>query len=1418
MNKIFKVVWSKVRNAYVVVSEIAKNTVSGVGKRNRVKRFSMGATLAAVALTSSFFLPSEGLAIEIQSADYSQYIAIRADGMTEWKKVLKVNQSLELRNGVYYFDENTQDNSNEIITYTLQSIGTTDFYVRSGYVISGSGGKVTNISGNPETGSTLTTLQHKKVSLRDNNDVIVSTVLGDNLNDVHLATYGAATNSAGVSANKGWAYKFDWNGDGNFDDRIKLDEYVNGKQTVGQNTEMVRVHLGADGNYYYQNGNQRETVSINNVYFLVDGNGTDAYAFRHRTDGTFYSRKVMGDNGEILLTGVDNTGSAYTYWGAEADDRQTLLKDSGMTVHQLHETLDHLQENDLMLSNASTKGLLVTENQTDGTGGTIKLKTNNDTNLDDGVVISRTANDGENTKISFSDTYGSEAIELETGSRVSVVQSGNQTNITVNGNTTTITDTNTNTHIKPGTYSVTDNAIVLDMRENGSDISNKVTINGVASTADISNLSNRITTNTTNISSNFSNITQILTGDKFDLGTKKISETTGQITLKNSELDDIGAVNVSVTPASGGANGTNTILTFGSGTDAFSIITGSIVSGEVEVSNNKKYLTRLTLNGETYNLFNVDDEVHHISVIGDGTENEQHGWTLKDINQTDTSGNSIIFKDTTLVDRRNISAVNGAYTIEDTAGNKVVLTDVASADQVQTNTTKINNIINGSAVKLGVNSSKQLVLSINDNVKSTISVSNTKNDNTDTVINFSDGTNTFAIDAGSRVLGIGTEQDTSGKTILTGIEVNGKEYVVYDTKLIDVTENAVTGEDGSKVKSYTINNTSNQHITFGNVASIDNDLKDIVINSTNKTIELQRNDGSSVNGTLSITSGVDSKGDVVVKIANGSGSNENSISLITGSLVSASIAPNTTNTLDGIVINGATYYLPAHNIPGGAFTDYRIGAGATGGAYANYINGLNVANHSYESTGYVVDENGVVKLDVIDQSLTTGEVKGNVYIANIARATDLNLLETKVGSEVINKDNTTIVSSASSVVSHINNLYSYVNTDTDWRLVGAERGGSDGNYSYSGAYKVDDYNKITLNVQNQKTMGVAQSIVIENVAKETELATLETLVGKGTAFDTTGNTVVTEPASVVNHINNLYGKVNTAIQDASKHSSVSVGNDNLVLDKDTTDGISDYKITLNDNVVLGTDDMKKIFINGTSGSMFVGNVRVNNYFDTTGARMGADITGLTNVTWNPNDVVDSVGRAATEAQLRQAISTVSAAGIKSGQVTAYNYRDSNDAQVTGKASIKLFDNGGNLVTTIDGLKDTTLVADDNNVGITDTNNPYGKNYTITDTNGNEVVLKDVASATELQKVEGRTTNVENRVTVVENRTTNVENRVTVVENRTTNVENRVTDVENRTTNVENRVTDVENRTTNVENRVTDVENRTTNVENRVTVV
>ena len=54
MNKIYKVVWSKVKNCYVVVSEIAKNVISGsvksakVGTAPLVKGAALGAMMAFV--------------------------------------------------------------------------------------------------------------------------------------------------------------------------------------------------------------------------------------------------------------------------------------------------------------------------------------------------------------------------------------------------------------------------------------------------------------------------------------------------------------------------------------------------------------------------------------------------------------------------------------------------------------------------------------------------------------------------------------------------------------------------------------------------------------------------------------------------------------------------------------------------------------------------------------------------------------------------------------------------------------------------------------------------------------------------------------------------------------------------------------------------------------------------------------------------------------------------------------------------------------------------------------------------------------------------------------------------------------------------------------------------------------------------
>ena len=58
MNKIYKVVWSKVKNCYVVVSEIAKNVITGsvksakVGAAPMVKGMAMG-VLAAFMISGS---------------------------------------------------------------------------------------------------------------------------------------------------------------------------------------------------------------------------------------------------------------------------------------------------------------------------------------------------------------------------------------------------------------------------------------------------------------------------------------------------------------------------------------------------------------------------------------------------------------------------------------------------------------------------------------------------------------------------------------------------------------------------------------------------------------------------------------------------------------------------------------------------------------------------------------------------------------------------------------------------------------------------------------------------------------------------------------------------------------------------------------------------------------------------------------------------------------------------------------------------------------------------------------------------------------------------------------------------------------------------------------------------------------------
>ena len=116
---------------------------------------------------------------------------------------------------------------------------------------------------------------------------------------------------------------------------------------------------------------------------------------------------------------------------------------------------------------------------------------------------------------------------------------------------------------------------------------------------------------------------------------------------------------------------------------------------------------------------------------------------------------------------------------------------------------------------------------------------------------------------------------------------------------------------------------------------------------------------------------------------------------------------------------------------------------------------------------------------------------------------------------------------------------------------------------------------------------------------------------------------------------------------AAKTVTVSGDGTNTKVDKtNNADGTVDYQVSLKDSVTLGGDAAKKIALDGTAGTVTVGDkVSLNGNSGTatiggaTLGKSGADtyLTGLTNTTWNGTAVT---GRAATEDQLQTVSNTV----------------------------------------------------------------------------------------------------------------------------------------------------------------------------------
>lgn len=140
--------------------------------------------------------------------------------------------------------------------------------------------------------------------------------------------------------------------------------------------------------------------------------------------------------------------------------------------------------------------------------------------------------------------------------------------------------------------------------------------------------------------------------------------------------------------------------------------------------------------------------------------------------------------------------------------------------------------------------------------------------------------------------------------------------------------------------------------------------------------------------------------------------------------------------------------------------------------------------------------------------------------------------------------------------------------------------------------------------------------------------------------DESGNPVYETETNAANigDVKNIAAKTVTVSGDGK--------NTNVVGTPNTTDGTVNYKVSLNDTVTLGSDADKKIALDGTAGTVTVGDqVTLNGNTGTAtigGATLGKSgsdtyLTGLTNKTWDGTAVS---GRAATEDQLQSVSDTV----------------------------------------------------------------------------------------------------------------------------------------------------------------------------------
>ena len=454
MNKIYKVIWSKVKHQYVVVSELAHSN----GKQSRTSRNSIRSRIAALVVCGAIAafgvfsaLPNSAYAAESGGiAKESQYIAIaidgdgthalnkvERDGYSYYKQKVKINNQTK-----YYYVREGYDIS---VVYDKRYDGAND---ESAYIIDAKKNNQYNASSDQGLLQAYQTTTSKGK---------ITTLTGVNIEDLNTGVYGGASNSPSVDTPSDFGYHIKVNNLGGIyskdeDGYIKvsndLDGTASGTKPAGTwgNTNFETyfsydVKLENDGTYSYTHGNEKVTVPTNKVYSIDGKLGvfTDA-------KGNLYTGDVYGDNNEILLSAVGEGNKIYSYWGTKVNDPTQTI--GNMTVQDYNSDRKKLQDQAAAYHGDDITNIAVGGENNNGTISLNRVGQYNDQTgkyettdpVPGTITVTSTGGNGgsgaeHDVKIKFSNTKNPDGFSVDAGSKVEAVtgDNGKVSQIKING-------------------------------------------------------------------------------------------------------------------------------------------------------------------------------------------------------------------------------------------------------------------------------------------------------------------------------------------------------------------------------------------------------------------------------------------------------------------------------------------------------------------------------------------------------------------------------------------------------------------------------------------------------------------------------------------------------------------------------------------------------------------------------------------------------------------------------------------------------------------------------------------------------------------------------------------------------------------------------------------------------------------------